>query len=373
MALVDFTNPDAARWFTGKLKAPARQGVDCFKTDFGERIPTDVVWHDGSDPRADAQLLHAALQPGRLRRCCEAERGRGRGGAVRPLGHRRRPAVPGALGRRLRVDVRRRWPRRCAAGCRWRRPASASGATTSAASRARPTRRCSSAGSRSGCCPRTAGCTARSSYRVPWAFDEEAVDVLRHFTQLKLPADAVPVRRRRSRRTATGIADDAADGRWSSRTTRPRRTWTGSTCSAPDVLVAPVFSADGEVAFYVPAGTWTHLVTGAQVTGPAGSTEKHGFDSLPVLARPGAVIPFGAAHRPAGLRRGPTVCALRLYAPARGAADPRVRGHRRPADGAGRRSSTVRYRGRDGRRAELVAGDRRRATICEMPTRRAER
>ena len=25
-------------------------GVDCFKTDFGERIPTDVVWHDGSDP-----------------------------------------------------------------------------------------------------------------------------------------------------------------------------------------------------------------------------------------------------------------------------------------------------------------------------------
>ena len=25
-------------------------GVDAFKSDFGERIPTDVVWHDGSDP-----------------------------------------------------------------------------------------------------------------------------------------------------------------------------------------------------------------------------------------------------------------------------------------------------------------------------------
>ena len=25
-------------------------GVDCFKTDFGERIPTDVTCHDGSDP-----------------------------------------------------------------------------------------------------------------------------------------------------------------------------------------------------------------------------------------------------------------------------------------------------------------------------------
>ena len=25
-------------------------GVDAFKTDFGERIPTDVVYYDGSDP-----------------------------------------------------------------------------------------------------------------------------------------------------------------------------------------------------------------------------------------------------------------------------------------------------------------------------------
>ena len=26
-------------------------GVDCFKTDFGERIPVrDIAWHDGSDP-----------------------------------------------------------------------------------------------------------------------------------------------------------------------------------------------------------------------------------------------------------------------------------------------------------------------------------
>ncbi len=26
-------------------------GVDCFKTDFGRRIPTDVQWFDGSDPQ----------------------------------------------------------------------------------------------------------------------------------------------------------------------------------------------------------------------------------------------------------------------------------------------------------------------------------
>ena len=50
MGLVDFTNPDACRWFGDKLAALVDMGVDCFKTDFGERIPTDVVWHDGSDP-----------------------------------------------------------------------------------------------------------------------------------------------------------------------------------------------------------------------------------------------------------------------------------------------------------------------------------
>src|SRR5687768_1621377 len=50
MALVDFTNPAARAWFQGKLRALLDMGVDCFKTDFGERIPTDVVWHDGSDP-----------------------------------------------------------------------------------------------------------------------------------------------------------------------------------------------------------------------------------------------------------------------------------------------------------------------------------
>ena len=33
-----------------KLKKLVDMGVDCFKTDFGERIPTDVVYHDGSDP-----------------------------------------------------------------------------------------------------------------------------------------------------------------------------------------------------------------------------------------------------------------------------------------------------------------------------------
>ncbi len=50
MGIVDFTNPEACKWFAEKLRALLKMGVDTFKTDFGERIPTDVVYHDGSDP-----------------------------------------------------------------------------------------------------------------------------------------------------------------------------------------------------------------------------------------------------------------------------------------------------------------------------------
>jgi alpha-D-xyloside xylohydrolase len=50
MGFVDFTNPEACAWYAGHLERLVAMGVDCFKTDFGERIPTDVVYFDGSDP-----------------------------------------------------------------------------------------------------------------------------------------------------------------------------------------------------------------------------------------------------------------------------------------------------------------------------------
>lgn len=50
MGVVDFTNPKACKWYQGKLRSLLEMGVDCFKTDFGERIPIDVVYQDGSEP-----------------------------------------------------------------------------------------------------------------------------------------------------------------------------------------------------------------------------------------------------------------------------------------------------------------------------------
>ena len=61
-----------------------------------------------------------------------------------------------------------------------------------------------------------------------------------------------------------------------------------------DLLVAPVFCAEGDVAYYVPDGRWTDLLRGNVVDGPRWVRERHGFDSVPLLVRPGAVIPMGA-------------------------------------------------------------------------------
>jgi alpha-D-xyloside xylohydrolase len=61
-----------------------------------------------------------------------------------------------------------------------------------------------------------------------------------------------------------------------------------------DILVAPVFTASGEVEFYLPEGEWTSLLTGERAGGGRWLRETHGFDSLPLYVRPGAVIPWGA-------------------------------------------------------------------------------
>jgi len=46
--LVDFTNPSARTWWKDMHRPYLKAGVTCFKTDFGEEIPYDAVFYDGS-------------------------------------------------------------------------------------------------------------------------------------------------------------------------------------------------------------------------------------------------------------------------------------------------------------------------------------
>lgn len=173
MALVDFTSAGARAWYASKLEALLAQGVDCFKTDFGERVPVDVAYADGADPER-MHNYYTYLYNRTVFDVLRKHRG-----STRPWsspGRRPRGAsssrCTGAATARPRT---RRWPSPCAAGSASACRGSGSGATTSAASRGRRRPRCSSGGSRSGCCPRTAVCTVRrrtgcrgSSTRRPW-------------------------------------------------------------------------------------------------------------------------------------------------------------------------------------------------------------
>jgi alpha-D-xyloside xylohydrolase len=127
---------------------------------------------------------------------------------------------------------------------------------------------------------------------VPWLFDEEAVDVLRHFTQLKcrlmpyLYAKAVeahhtgvPVMRAMMLEFPDDPACDYLDRQY---------------MLGDSLLVAPVFSSNGSVDYYVPAGRWTHLLSEEMIQGPGWRRENHDFFSLPVLVRPNTVLPVGS-------------------------------------------------------------------------------
>lgn len=61
-----------------------------------------------------------------------------------------------------------------------------------------------------------------------------------------------------------------------------------------NLLVAPVFDANGEVDFYLSEGTWAHLLAGEQLTGPRWHHGRCGFDSLPLFVRPRSVLARGS-------------------------------------------------------------------------------
>ncbi|MEU1019620.1 alpha-xylosidase [Streptomyces sp. NPDC005898] len=297
MALVDFTDPRACAWFQGKLKVLLDQGVDCFKTDFGERVPTDVRWHDGSEPeRMHNYYTHLYNQV--VFELLEKERGAGEAVLFA------RSATAG--GQQFPVH----WGGDCWASFGAMAESLRGGLSLSLSGfgfwshdiggfEGTPDPAVFKRWLAFGLLSSHSRLHGSDSYRVPWEFGEEAVEVTRRFTLLK----------HRLMPYLYGAATEAH--REGVPLMRPMLLeFPGDpTCRAldrqymlgPDLLVAPVFTEDGDVEFYLPEGTWTHLLTGEQVQGPCWRRERHGFDSLPLYVRPGAVIAFGADdQRPDG-------------------------------------------------------------------------
>lgn len=290
MGLVDFTNPDATAWYQGHLRRLLAQGVDCFKTDFGERIPTEVVWHDGADP-GRMHNLYTQLYNRAVHDVLVQERGAGEavlfarsataGGQTMPVhwgGDNTSTFVSMAESLRGGLSLA------MSGFAHWSHDIGGFEGTPDPAVFKRWTA--------FGLLSSHSRFHGSDSYRVPWAFDEEAVEVTRRFSHLKmrlmpylyqLGLDAAETGIPLMRPLVLEFPDDPAVAYLD------RQYMLG-----PSLLVAPVFSAEGDVEFYLPAGAWTSLLTGETVEGGRRLRERHGFDSLPLYVRPGAVLPWGA-------------------------------------------------------------------------------
>ncbi len=287
-SVIDFTNPAAVEWYKDKLRGLLAQGVDAFKTDFGERIPTDVVYADGSDPvwmhnyytylynKAVFEVLQEVKGEGEA---CLFARSATVGGQKFPVhwgGDCNSTYVSMAESLRAGLSL-------CLSGFGYWSHDMGGFEGTAAPDLYKRWLSFGLLSSHS----RLHGST---SYRVPWLFGEEAVEVCRAFSK-------------RKNRLMPYLYGQAVE---TSRTGVPMMRamlleFDELGCEDCDrqymlgdaLLVAPVFREDGVVDYYLPAGSWTHLLSGETVCGCGWRRDRYDFFSLPLFVRENTILPIG--------------------------------------------------------------------------------
>ncbi len=287
-SFIDFTNPDACKWFKAKLKKLLDMGIDSFKTDFGESAPSDAVYFDKSNPgkmhnyytylynKLVFELLEetkgknkAVVFARSATACCQkypVHWGGDSYATYNSMAAQLRAGlslsmsgfsywahdIGGFFGKPI-PDLYKRW---VAFGL------------LSPLSRLH----------------------GDSSFRVPWEFDEESIEVLRHFTDLRISlihylytqaviahTDGYPI----MRSMYLEFPDDP-------------------TCSHLDMqymlgeslLIAPVFNEKGLVKYYLPNGLWTNFLSGKTIAGGIWIKDKIGYKELPIWIKENSMIPI---------------------------------------------------------------------------------
>lgn len=290
MGLVDFTNPEAVKWYQGKLALLLEMGVDTFKTDFGERIPTQVEYFDHSDP----MLMHnyyTYLYNQAVFTLLQEKRGKHEALVFA------RSATVG--GQKFPVH----WGGDCSATYESMAESIRGGLSLSLCgfgywshdiggfeklATADLFKRWVAFGLLSS----HSRLHGNESYRVPWDFDAEACKVLKAFVELKcslmpyLFTQACITHETGLPMMRAMILEFPSD----------------PVCAYLDrqyllgesLLVAPIFQGDGKAVYYLPKGRWTHLLSNQEVEGGAYQEEHYDYFSLPLFVRPNSLLAIGS-------------------------------------------------------------------------------
>lgn len=294
MAIVDFTNPAACEWYKSKLRVLCEMGVDAFKTDFGERIPTDVVYFDGSDPHK-MHNYYTYLYNKTVFEVLEEFYGKDKACLFARSATVGGQQFPVHWGGDCFSNYESMWETirgglsLCLSGFGFfSHDISGFEATGSPDLYKR--------WSAFGLMSTHSRLHGNSSYRVPWNFDEESCDVLRHFTKLKgklmpyLFRNAVETHETGVPMMRAMVVDFGCDP-----ATLPldRQYMLGD-----NLLVAPVFNEEGISSFYLPdCGDWIDIQTNEKLAGGKWYEKKYDYFGMPLFARPNSIIAYGDFKR----------------------------------------------------------------------------
>ncbi|CAK5279557.1 unnamed protein product [Mycena citricolor] len=292
LAVVDFTNPAACDWYKSKLLALMDLGVDCFKTDFGERIPhTGVVYHDGSDPMR-MHNTYTTIYNGLVFKMIEERLGKNEAVLFA------RSAATG--GQRYPVH----WGGDCestfeamAEAMRGALSLTSSGFAYASHDiggfEGHPDPQIYQRWVAFGLFSSHSRLHGSGSYRVPWVYGEEAAVSMAKVLDAKhrlmpylynLAIQSHTTGHPLQRAMFIEFPQD-----------RNTHTLDRQYMLGPSLLVAPVFvDVNEEVEYYLPAGTWTSFWHPERVVkGPVWLSELVPIDEIPVWVKDGTVLPLG--------------------------------------------------------------------------------
>ncbi len=283
VAIVDFTNPAAYTWFQDLHRPVLRMGVDVFKTDFGEDVPHDALFHNG-ETGATQHNLYPLLYNRAVYEVTEQERGYGmvwsRSGTA---GSQRYPVCwsgdPAADFDSLACTIRGGLSIGLSGVPFW--------SSDIGAYRNLPSPRLYVRWAQFGLFSSHSRMHGDSP-RQPWYFGEEATAIVRKYVNLRY--QLFPY--------LYSAAHEAAQSGMPVIRAMPLAFPQDANAHdkdlqylfGPSLLVAPVYDESDQRSVYLPAGEWVDYWTGAVLAGPVNIRVDAPLDTLPLFVRRGAVI-----------------------------------------------------------------------------------